>query len=84
MLRFIFALLTALAWSPLLQAGPKEEAQASFDNFFPAFVADYPRRGPSILQGCAFKPCSRQGHAAEFFRLGSVGQRDIDIGIVAG
>ena len=39
MFRFIFVLFAALAWSPLLQAGPKEEAQASFDNFFPAFVA---------------------------------------------
>jgi hypothetical protein len=39
MLRFVFVLLTALAWSPLLQAGPKEDAQAVFDKFLTNFTA---------------------------------------------
>jgi hypothetical protein len=38
MIRFKPLLWAALAWPLLLQAGPKEDAQAAYDRFFPAFV----------------------------------------------
>jgi hypothetical protein len=38
-LRLIFVLLATIAWSSPIQAGPKEDAQAAYDAFFPAFVA---------------------------------------------
>jgi hypothetical protein len=39
MLRRMLALLAAVTWSFPIQAGPKEDAQASYDAFFPAFVS---------------------------------------------
>ena len=38
MKRHAIALLFALAWPPLLVAGPAEDAQAAFEKFFPTFV----------------------------------------------
>ena len=39
MFRFMLWLLAAIAWSSSIQAGPKEDAQAAYDSFFPAFVS---------------------------------------------
>jgi hypothetical protein len=39
MLRLMLVLLAMLACSTPIQAGPKEDAQAAYDAFFPAFVA---------------------------------------------
>jgi hypothetical protein len=38
MSRFIAVFLAAFVFSPLLHAGPVEDAQAAFDKFFPSFV----------------------------------------------
>ncbi len=37
--RALLVILISLAFSPLAQAGPAEDAQAAFSRFFPAFVA---------------------------------------------
>ena len=39
MVRIMLVLLAAIAWSSPGRAGPKEDAQAAYDKFFPAFVA---------------------------------------------